>query len=57
MNLGSDDFSRIVVFDGDDPISVAEKFCIENGNLYIINVINIGLDEKKKSKLIAIIQA
>ncbi len=53
VNLGADDFSRIVIFDGDDPISVADKFCEDNGKCVMITIID--LDEKKKSKLIAII--
>ncbi|CDW89141.1 UNKNOWN [Stylonychia lemnae] len=45
VNLGGDEMSRIVIYENDDPSSVALKFAQEN-----------KLDEKKRLKLIQIIQ-
>eukprot|EP00347_Sterkiella_histriomuscorum_P014159 403361937 len=46
VNLGNDEMSRIIIFEGDNAQDVADNFCRDN-----------QLDEKKKAKLLNIIQA
>ncbi|CAI2374770.1 unnamed protein product [Moneuplotes crassus] len=45
VNLGKDKVERLVIFDGDDPQTVAEEFCQKN-----------GLEEKKRKKLAKVIK-
>ena len=45
VNLGKDRVERLVVYDGDDPIQVANEFCTKN-----------NLDERKRRKLAKVIK-
>jgi hypothetical protein len=47
--------SRIIIFNGDDPVHVADKFCAENGKFLKILLTIIGLDMKKRDKLVGVI--
>ncbi len=48
VNLGSDDSKRIVVYEGDTPKKLAQKFAIQNGKQ---RAHCIGLDEGSQVKL------
>ena len=37
VNVGVEETSRIVIYEGDDPMHVAMKFCKENSKLFMHN--------------------
>ena len=45
VNLGSNQMSRIIIYEGDDPTQIAHEFCTVN-----------GLSDNKRRKLIAVIE-
>jgi dihydroorotase len=56
VNLGNGSAARIIVFEEDDAVEVAQQFCKKNGNkIYIYNSI-VGLDDKKYKKLLKVIE-